>query len=402
MRMRLVFLLPFVVLAGLAVGTMVHGRLPYPDARYILGDHYKYAAMAAHPFSFADVFVHMPPYEWRILVPLTVWVLHLGIYTGFSLVTLAGLVLAVGSLMWFLKGLGLSRPAVAAGGLALVCLGPMTGFSLYEYMRIDAFSAGLLTLGLAAAVHRKGWLVLLSLVLGVLSKETAIFGGLFALIWALEQHDQRLLRWAQATVIIQLLIFAALRHLIQAEWAYSFSIEFQQTYRGLTAFDLVDIAVRGTAGAWGMLLPLAVWHVWQRRSFWRSPAMLSLLVFCYSQLIVASGAERLAMYAFPVVIAASVAAVEDLSLRWRVSRWAIWTPILLVQLTWSYTYPPPLPWVVLPLHRPEIVLAMILTLVAAGWHVYRRITRISSASSATPRPSRFGAAPSDAIDRQLL
>lgn len=330
-----------------------------------------------------------PPTKWRILTPLTVWALHLGIYVGFWLVTNAGLLLGLVSLLWFLAGLQVSRPAILAGGLAFVCLGPLVGFSLYEDMRIDALSSGLLLLGLAATVHRKGWLVCLSLTLGMVSKETAIFGGIFALLWALERRDARLLRWAQATLIVQLLIYAALRHLIQPAYGYSFLIEFQQTYRGLGPLDLLNKALLATVGTWGLLLPLALWHAWQPRTLWRSPALLSLLLLCYAQLVVASDVERVVVYAFPVVIAAAALAVEDLSARWHVSRWALWGPVLLVQVTWSYTYAPSLPWILAPLHGLGLLLASLLTLAVLLWRVWERrgvrvLGGMSHASPETP------------------
>ena len=104
---------PVVLVFVLALLVRHHGQLPYPDEEYADWDHIRYVAMAEHPFSLGPL-TQNPPFAWRILAPLLVHLLPLPPLLGFWILTLAGLIGAALSLVWFLNGLGLSAlPAMA-------------------------------------------------------------------------------------------------------------------------------------------------------------------------------------------------------------------------------------------------------------------------------------------------
>lgn len=360
--------LPLSALALLTLTVYVYGRLPYPDARYAIGDHYKYIAMAEHPFSSAFL-VHAPPWCWRILTPWTVAALPLPTLDGFWLVTLLGLGLAVVGLFWFLAGLGLSRSAVLAATLGFVCLGPAVTFNLYEYMRVDALSFGLMMLALASTVHRSGFLLLLSLVLLALNKEVAIFAGIFAILWAIERKDTPMLRWAQAGSIAALLIYLALRHLITPIYTYGFGSEAERIWAIPFSGWLARLN-QATIGAWGPLFLLALLHLRHPHSLWRSPACISLLACATVQIVISADVERVVIYAFPVILAASGFEIEYLAKRWHCSQWLLWGPVFALELAWRYTYAPVYWWTLAP--AAQVAVTGLLWLLLAGLLLWQR------------------------------
>jgi hypothetical protein len=89
------------------------------------------------------------------------------------------------------------------------------------------------------------------------------------------------------------------------------------------------------------LLPLAALQLVHSPRVWRWPAFTLLYLGASAQFLVATEVERLAVYGFPVLIAATAFEIEHLARRFRISRWWIWTPLLLCQLAWwLLTYAP--------------------------------------------------------------
>ena len=90
-RRRALYLAPVALLFALALLVRANGRIPYTDPHWVAdGDQARYLAMATHPFS-TDALVREPPFCWRILVPLVVYILPLPAPTGFWLLTVLAL-----------------------------------------------------------------------------------------------------------------------------------------------------------------------------------------------------------------------------------------------------------------------------------------------------------------------
>jgi hypothetical protein len=125
---RLLPAVPAALLLALAALVRLHGRLPYPDSRYAVGDHERYMAITLQPWGSPGPLAHQPPFSWRVLTPWLVHALHVvggfSIRDAFWLITLAGLLGATVGLQWFLRGLGLSQRATVAGALPSCCWGP--------------------------------------------------------------------------------------------------------------------------------------------------------------------------------------------------------------------------------------------------------------------------------------
>ena len=337
LRRIALYLAPVAVLLALAFLVQGHGCIPYTDPHWVAdGDQARYLAMATHPFSM-DALVREPPFCWRILVPLVVYILPLPVPTAFWLLTVLSLAVATLALEWFLVGLGLPLAAASAGGFTFVLLGPATGFTLWDYMLVDPAAFALLALALAFAVHRRGPLLLATLLLFAATKETALIAAAFGVFWAVEKRDWKLLRWAVCGLVGVIAIIALIRFAIPAKAPYSYLTEMQTIHAKYTptwsAFEQQTI-LSGTVDAWNILLPLAILQVIHRPRVWRSLAFVSALVIVYAQLIIAANTGRLVVYAFPVVIAAAVFEVEYLAGRLQVSRWLLWGPALTLEFVW--------------------------------------------------------------------
>ena len=87
LRRIALYLAPVALLLALAFLVYDHGRIPYTDPHWVAdGDQARYLAMATHPFSM-DALVREPPFCWRILVPLVVYILPLPAPTAFWILT---------------------------------------------------------------------------------------------------------------------------------------------------------------------------------------------------------------------------------------------------------------------------------------------------------------------------
>lgn len=327
---------PVLLLLVLAFIVDRHGRIPYPDPRNAsIEDDYRYIAMALRPFS-SDPLVHDAPYCWRLLTPLIVHLLPLRVFSGFSLVTGASLVATTLGTMWFMREMGLPQPAAVAGGYAFVVLGPATGFTLWDYPLIDPLSFALLVLALVFAVRREGLWLVATLIVSAVAKETVLFAALFAIVWALEQRDWRFLRWAAGEFVASVVVLVALRVAIPSEQPYSLLAEMHRVSANYapTFFAGWQRFVAATIGTWGLLLPLAVLQLFHSPRFAASPAWVLLFLASLAQIVIATNVERTVVYSFPVVIAAAAAEVEYLAARYQFSRWVIWLPVLLLELSW--------------------------------------------------------------------
>ena len=323
------YLMPLAVLSGAAVLIAHAGRIPYPGSSG-LGDYLRYVAMAQHPFS-NEVAARLAPFCWRILVPLTVYVLPLPTLTGFWVTTLFGLGLAACAVMWLLDGLGMSSTTVVAGGVAFALFGPITFVGLWDYLIVDAVACALLTLAIAAAVRRRGMLLVAFLALGALTKETIVFAALFAVIWAIEHRDRRMLGFACAGSVAAAAILVGLRAAIHPAQEYSLPLFVADNVNMLERNPQLAaaLAIGCFWGAWGLLAPFITAQFVPQAGSRHYRAITYTLLASASQLLIAADERNIGMV-FPVAIAAAALTIEELASRTNLSVTLLWAPIIAV------------------------------------------------------------------------
>lgn len=276
--------------------------------------------------------------------------------------------------MWFLRGIGLPPGASVAGVLAFVTLAPVTGFDLWDYMLVDPLAIALLAVTLGCAVHRRGLLLVVSLIALAATKEVAVLGAIFAVAWAAERREWAMLRWAMAGLVATFAVIVAIRIAVVADRPYSLTAIYTAVYGASPSLSLIAHRLAlATLEAWTVLLPFALLQIVHPPHVWRSPAFSLLFVGAAAQVLVATDVARLIAYAAPVVIAACAFEVEYLAGRWQVSRWWLWGPVLAIQLVW---------WCAIygkwydPSKTASVVPCLALTAVAAAlvaWRVRDRI-----------------------------
>jgi hypothetical protein len=146
-----------------------------------------------HYVQMAQDFWYLPrvPYTFRILTPLLVSALPIETTRGFSLVTLGGLWVTAILLYLLLRGLGLGRLA-SGGGLAIFLGSGLTTRALTTPTYVDALTYLTEVAGFYCLLARREAWFALTLLLGTLNRETALF---LAPVYLLElRADGRLTR----------------------------------------------------------------------------------------------------------------------------------------------------------------------------------------------------------------
>jgi len=276
-----------------------------------------------------------------VLTPLVVWATPFGVATGFWMVTLLGLATTTLALEWFLSGLGLPRASAVAGGLCFVALMPACAWTLYDDCLVDPLAFACVTLALGAAVHRRGPVLVVAAGLGALAKETTILASLFALLWAAEANDRRMLRWGLASLTCALGLLGLLHVAIPVTAGWSYLLATSHIGGSTIARGLVlDRLVRATFGTWGILLAPAL----AAGLFWRRPAPAVFLGLVTLQILISFDVERVVAYGFPVVIAAACFGVEVLTRDRPLYRWPAWIAIFALELGGRTAYGPIYPF----------------------------------------------------------
>lgn len=310
-----------------------------------------YLALARQPFGSADPAAHFAPYCWRIMGPLLVHLLPMPITVGFWLLTLSSLAGGTFALQWILRGLGLPRGAVIAGGCAWALLGPATGALIWSPFMTDPLALCLTFAMVGCAIHGRGRTLVLLAVLGALTKEATVLGAVFALLWSISRA--RHIRRASVMAIVgSLAMLFSLRLLIPnpaGPGGYSMLDAIKIIYApppwAPIALDILVLSwfvalrsLQATVGAWGFLFPVVLALPWARLR-WRSTLPWAGLMFgALAQVAIATDVERRVIFATPAVLVAACVAIERFASQLGRSRWLFWVPTLLAQAYWGLAY----------------------------------------------------------------
>jgi hypothetical protein len=313
-----------------------------------------YTLMAEDPTLLARL-----PYAFRVLTPLLVYLLPFDPEVGFTLITLAGLWLTGCVLYLFLRRLPLSVGA-AVGGLALFLTGGGTTRALTTPLYVDALTYLTEMLAFYAVLTRREALFGVTLLFGVLNKETLL---LLAPVYLLQQRAEGRLKRGDLSRVALVLGPAVLALALAVVVKLALGGVFQQGldalrpmprtfYQNIPSFqDLADIY---TIFGAGWLLALATLRGGQVPAILRyGLAYAALLIL---QLSVARGDEgRVLSHLLPVVV--PLAAVQ-FELHHGPARWALVAGCLASVVNSR--------WVILPWAAVRYGLVTVGTALAAG------------------------------------
>jgi len=171
------------------------------------GDDLVYEKMAQAPFE-----AHSFPFAYRILVPWLVHVLPFGHTFSFSLLAWLCSGAAAGALYALLRRLGLPQRVSVASALVFVLSPPLLVASLRQGRSADPVTVLVLMLGVYFIVDRRPGPLAVTMALGALNRESALFlAPLAYACWADRPIDWGLARRVGVVALPAAAVFVALR-----------------------------------------------------------------------------------------------------------------------------------------------------------------------------------------------
>lgn len=311
------------VLVGLAgmLALLVFDAL-VRDAPAPQGDDLIYERMAADPGA-----PHTFPFAYRIAVPYLVHVLPLDHDLSFSLVAWVCSGAAGAFLYLLMERLGVSRRLSVALALAFAVSPPFLVDSLRQGRNPDAYTALVMCAGVYFIVARQRVALLVTVVLGALNRESALFLlPLAYALWTDRWWNPRLLR------DVVLLGLPGVGAMVALRWAIptagngygSADDRWALVRQGLDLWAVNLRRIGTVAGPMWILAALALRHFsFARRS-------LVLIALCVAAFVFAADWSRVMFVAAPVVFAAGALELQ------RHRRW--WVAVLLLLVVMDVAY----------------------------------------------------------------
>lgn len=293
-------------------------------------DAHIYVAMAEAPAVFT-----MPPFGYRVLVPALAHALPLALEDAFYLLSVLGLLLTSVVGYVFFRCFGYSH-SIALIGLVFLGAAPQVRLYLSNYFLVDPLALALMTAVLVSIEREANGRTAFLLLIASLAKESAFF-VLPVLYLTLSRS-----RWVDGAALRKALLIAlpavAAALLLRFAWSGGFA---WFPYRPPPA--LMRESWYGDFGSWerlwrylfGYLAILAAANAASAglRSF--AIRYSPYLALTLAQLLVATDAQRLLYFGFPVVIPLALAEFDRIS-----RRLPEWYPLLATLLVFSYLFLP--------------------------------------------------------------
>lgn len=307
--------------------------------------------------------------------PLLVHLLPVTPLTGFWLLAVASLAGAVVAFVWMLVCLGLPHRSAAAAGIALVCLGPAIGLPLRFFAQVDPLAFFLLTLSMGATVHRRGALLVASLVLLAATKEIVVLGILFAAALTFERRDHQLTPWVAAGSALAVVVLLGIRVAIPLDQPYSWTSEFRAYWVPFSTSELLRALVRVSGLTWHVLLPLAALQLVHPQRALRRLAFATVIAGATAQMIIADSSARVVAAGFPALLAVAAFEIEWIAGRLRVEPSRLWLAAAVVGLPWTFSHVVRLP---VPLLGWASGVVAAGTVLLTGWALVRSERTVAS------------------------
>lgn len=327
------------------------------------GDHMAYYRMAVGaPFSYT-----IPPYAWRISVPLMVKALPVDVQWGFLAVTFLALAGTAVALYYLARACGFARVLGVLGMLLFVSMGWTTRYNLSNFWLVDAAGFLVVTAAIYLIVARKDPAYAALLALGVTVKESALFvAPLYYTLRAEKLFDWRLAGRTVLYALPAVVVLIALRLGIPPTGRYHYTARLDEfialRMEQFNRARLTNWTVR-TFGLPALLLAVFA----PRRNAALLLRFLPFLILVYLQILLARDTSRLLVLGFPAVVLASLTGARAIAGLARISpAWLLIVPASMLALTLpTHGY---LPEVDVQLRLGLVLLAIVL---ARLWTVRR-------------------------------
>lgn len=266
------------------------------------GDDLIYERMADHPFG-----THTYVFAYRIAIPWLVHVLPFSHTTSFSVLAWVGSGAAAGVLFLLLEELRISRATAIPLALALAISPPLLVASARQGRNPDPMSVLVMVTGALFIVRRQPRALALTMFVGALNRESALFlGPLAYTVWAQRPIDLPVVRRVLAVGAPAVAAFVALRFTIGTvgrQQIPGYGSSLLQGRRDILreGFDHAGVQARRLALAFGPLW-LTLVPAWRGSSFVRRS--WPLLVLCAAACTFALDWNRVWFMSAPVFFVA--------------------------------------------------------------------------------------------------
>lgn len=285
-------LISTVILFILVIGTT------YVDgfAKKFIYDSMIYFQMSYDPFQGT-----LAPYMYRIFTPFLVNLLPLNHFTGFMLINLTGFFLTALVLYYYLKKLNF-KPIYGMVGVLFFLLSPTVIYSMYDIALVDSLSFFFFLLAFYAIWCKNDKIYFISLVLGILNKETILFT--VPLYFLCKLDDEKLIKALKSTILVSispLFLFIVIRYYFGFTSYFSFDT-IQSTLLTVSQSHSVLIF---PYFAFGTLWIISLYCIkFIDNTFLKKS--LYLLPFIFMQILIATDMFRALFIAFPIIIPISL------------------------------------------------------------------------------------------------
>lgn len=269
------------------------------------GDATHYVALASNPLEAVGY-----PFTYRPLTPALVHLLPTSIETGFIVVNLLGIVATGVAFVYYLRAIGFTE-RLSYFGMGLLLLSPMLVYNVVNVYLVDVLSYLFTVLALYAIVTHNDRLLAVSLVLGVLSKETALIAVPVYLLYRWRLEGRTTLRRAIPVVAPAAMTFVAIRLFYGLSSYFSLA-----TIQGGIAAQLTKIQTSvfylpaEVASVFGTLWLAGLLGARRTDSDFLEVAML-VLPLTFLQVLVAKDTARVLFVGFPLVIPAALVCFQS-------------------------------------------------------------------------------------------
>lgn len=317
--------------AWLAVTLLPLSGVPKTAHRAPAFDAHIYLAMAEAPTVFT-----MPPFAYRIGVPLLAHLLPFPVEINFFLLTLLGLLATLTLAYVFFRELGFGH-GLALLGLSFVAAAPEVTVYLRNHFLVDPLALAFMT-GLLIAIERRvsaGPMALLLLVASLFKESAFYVVPVMYLRLAAPGVVDRRAAW-RVLAISSPAIAAAL--ILRFGWGGAFQAFPYLSPWGVQRdpwFGSMEVYQQLWSGLFGYLLLLAIANAFTDR--WREfvRCYLPYLALVIAQLLVPMNAERLLFFGFPVIIPLALAEFQRVR-----DELPEWFPYLATLLVFCYLFIP--------------------------------------------------------------
>jgi hypothetical protein len=270
------------------------------------GDHHNYYTLAQNPGA-----CDAAPHCWRLLKPYAASVLPVDVQMGFIIVNITCVVGAAIMMYYVCKEYGFDSPTALVGMSMFFYLRWASVYNIGNFWLTDTMGYFFMLVAIYGILSDRDWLFVAALVGGILAKESVLLvAPLYYGLKTDDLFDISLLKKTLALSLPSVALLIAVRTLIPLNSGYSVGLVLSMLERHAQAIASIGGISQFLLDPLGLLVVFALFtnndgHQLMIRS-------LPFLGLVYAQLALATDAERMIVWSFPVFVLIALHGIENM------------------------------------------------------------------------------------------